>query len=166
MPNSSPKIIRDLLLILLLSLASGLVWNRTLLVDVWQGRAVTGKAPAAPVAEVQEPLPLGLAQVKEFFDRRDALLVDARDAADYRKGHIAGAVSLPLGTVEERLSAFLRRAPLTATLVVYCNGFDCHDSGKLGQRLLAAGYREVYVYLGGFPEWQAAGYPVTEGERE
>ena len=166
MPDSSPKIIRDAFLILLLSLVAGLGWNRTLLVDVWQGRVVTGKAPAAPVAEAQEPLPLGLAQVKEFFDRRDALIVDARDAAAYRKGHIAGAVSLPLGTVEERLPTFKNRAPLTAALVVYCNGFDCHDSGALGRRLLAAGYREVYVYLGGFPEWQSAGYPVREGERE
>jgi 3-mercaptopyruvate sulfurtransferase SseA len=33
----------------------------------------------------------------------------------------------------------------------------------LGSRLLEAGYRKVFVFLGGYPEWRDAGYPIAEG---
>ncbi len=50
-------------------------------------------------------------------------------------------------------------------LVVYCSGYDCHDSRDLATRLLAAGYRTVYVFEGGYPEWRDAGYPTREGKQ-
>ena len=102
-------------------------------------------------------------QVKEFLDRKEAVIVDARDKAAFAAGHITGAVSLPLGEAAGRLADFAKRYPSTTLLVVYCNGYDCHDSHNLANKLIAAGYPTVFVFEGGFPEWQSAGYPVTGG---
>jgi rhodanese-related sulfurtransferase len=142
----------------------GIAWNHKLLHHAWTGQAPAGMtANGEPQADI--PLPLGLMQVKELFDSKEALFVDARDAGTFAAGHIAGAVSLPLGEFEARLPRFGTTAPPKRLLVVYCNGYDCHDSRDLGARLLRAGYRTVYVFEGGYPEWRDAGYPTEVGKQ-
>jgi rhodanese-related sulfurtransferase len=160
----SKRLLAEMAIITALASLIGVVWNRTLLRDAWRGKPVTGAtAPAQEPGEGEQPLPLGLTQVKDFFDRHEATLVDARESLAYGRGHVAGAVSLPAGEVESGLGRFRHEVPLTALVVVYCNGFGCHDSMTVGARLLKAGYRSVFVFEGGFPEWEAAGYPVETG---
>ena len=157
---------REILIIASISAAIGLAWNHRLLHSVWTGQSISsGKESAPPVARQTTPLPLGLMQIKELFDRNEAVIVDARSLKDFTAGHIKGAIHLPLGEASARLDAFSRRTPKNAFLVIYCNGFDCHDSRNLGDILLKAGYNQVYVYEGGFPEWRDAGYPVSMGEK-
>jgi rhodanese-related sulfurtransferase len=174
MHQSTIRLLREMAGICLVAIAIGLVWNHRLLHNAWTGKApstapVTASAP--PGQSVQEhravpvPLPLGLMQVKEFHDRKEAVIVDARDEAAFAAGHITGAVSLPLGEADGRLADFAKRYPPTTLLVVYCNGYACHDSHDLANKFLASGYPTVFVFEGGFPEWQAAGYPVTGGNQ-
>jgi rhodanese-related sulfurtransferase len=163
MKSSSSKLGAEMALIFVLAAATGIAWNHRLLSDAWSGKAVRTSQPAPSTQQGTTPLPLGLMQVKELYDRREALIVDARDNPSFAAGHIEGALSLPLVDVDAGLAAFRAKAPPTATIVVYCSGFNCHDSMDLGSRLLQAGYRKVFVFLGGYPEWLAAGYPVAEG---
>jgi rhodanese-related sulfurtransferase len=142
----------------------GIAWNHKLLYLAWTGQARGGMtAGTQPQADI--PLPLGLMQVKELYDAKEALFVDARDAGTFAAGHIAGAVSLPVGEFDARLPRFRTTAPAKRLFVVYCNGYDCRDSRELGIKLLRAGYRAVYVFDGGFPEWRDAGYPAEGGKR-
>ena len=142
----------------------GIAWNHKLLYQ-----ALTGQTPSDTRKEAQPKigiaLPLGLMQVKELYDRKEALFVDARDSGAYASGHIAGARTFPLGESDARLPRFITEVPPTATLIVYCNGYDCHDSRELGVKFLRAGYRTVYVFEGGYPEWRDAGYPTGGGSR-
>jgi rhodanese-related sulfurtransferase len=164
MKSSSSKLGAEIALIFLLAAAAGFAWNHRLLSDALSGKAVQATQKSVPSTQQgTTPLPLGLMQVKELYDRKDALIVDARDNPSFAAGHIRGALSLPLGEVDARLATFRAKAPPTATIVVYCNGFNCHDSMDLGSRLLGAGYRKVFVFLGGYPEWRDAGYPTAEG---
>ncbi len=150
--------------IFLLAALLGIAWNQQLLRQAWTGQAPTGTtAGAQPQADI--PLPLGLMQVKELFDRKAVRFVDARDAESYASGHIIGAHSLPLRDFDTHLPRFIAEVPPAVKLVVYCNGYDCHDSRELGVKLLRAGYRSVYVFDGGYPEWRDAGYPAEEGKR-
>jgi rhodanese-related sulfurtransferase len=159
-------LLAEMTAIFLIAAALGIAWNHKLLYNAWTGNAPAG-APAGelPQARGDAPLPLGLMQVKELYDRKEAVIVDARDEKSIAAGHIAEAVALPVGEFEARLSRFKRSVPLEYPLVVYCNGYDCHDSMELGKKLLLAGYRTVYVFEGGFPEWRDAGYPTAGGKR-
>ena len=105
-------------------------------------------------------------QVKELADGGGALIVDAREPSSFAAGHISGARSLPLGEAGRPAAARFREdVPKGKTIIVYCNGFSCHDSLELGKLLMKWGYPAVYVYEGGYPEWRDAGYPVERGTR-
>lgn len=156
------RTLAEMAVIFLIAAAMGIAWNHKLLRRAWTDNA-PGSAPtdAATQLEAKVPLPLGLIQVKELYERREAIFVDARDEKTFAAGHITGAVTLPLGKTESGLPKFRGDVPVGQPLVVYCNGYDCHDSRDLATRLLAAGYRTVYVFEGGYPEWRDAGYPTT-----
>ncbi len=159
------KLLAEMAVIFLTAAAFGIAWNHRLLTNAWSGRSVaTAPTPTPAAGEAPIPLPLGLQQVKELYDRHEATFVDARDNADFAEGHVTGAVSFPVGEAEGQLARFRDKVPQTATLVVYCNGYSCHDSRTLADRLIGAGWRQVYIFEGGYPEWRDAGYPVARGQ--
>ncbi len=154
--------VAEICLIVAISATIGIIWNRTLLTSAWRGE-IAQQAEAEPNGE-EVPMPLGLVQVKEMFDAKQAVLVDARSSANFSDGHIAGALSLPLEEARKNPARpFKSKVPADATIIAYCNGFSCHDSMDLGKILMQAGYASVYVFEGGFPEWHDAGYPVAKG---
>jgi rhodanese-related sulfurtransferase len=155
------KTVIDIIVILIVAAALGIAWNRQLLYNAWTGQAASPPPPAAATAPASAiPLPVGLMQVKDFFDRNEGVIVDARDAATYAKGRIRGAVSLPIGQAAEKIPAFAEKYPTDTLLILYCNGYGCHDSMQLGQKLIEKGFTQVYAFEGGYPEWKDAGYPV------
>ncbi len=159
----SRTLLKEMAVIIIVAAIIGLAWNRRMLVESWTGM-VNRPAPAASPAAARLPLPLGIMQVKELFDRGEGYLLDARDAVTFAGGHLKGARSFPLGEFEARLPEFLKQVPKTMPLIIYCNGYGCHDSMDLGKKLIQAGYWEIFVFEGGYPEWQEAGYPV-EGKK-
>ena len=48
-------------------------------------------------------------------------------------------------------------------LIVYCDGPTCGASNKVAAAAMAAGFRQVYVFPGGWPAWRAADLPVHLG---
>jgi rhodanese-related sulfurtransferase len=149
--------------IVLLAAVIGIAWNHTLLLNVWSGKLHTVASSPSSRGTAKLPLPAGLLQVKDLFARKEAVFVDARDDFVFAQGHIKGAIALPLGQFESKLADFMVKVPLETTLVVYCNGYDCRDSLTLGTKLMEKGYRQVYVYEGGYPEWKDAGLPIESG---
>ncbi len=119
--------------------------------------------PAIP--DLGRPLQMQLPAVKKFFDAQAATIVDARDPEEYAEGHIPGAINLPYDQVitdPERIEAF---DPKGKPTIVYCGGGTCEVSMNLAFRMVEAGKKHVLVFMGGWPEWQAAGYPVAKGAR-
>ncbi len=88
------------------------------------------------------------------------VFVDSRTEADYRAGHIPGAVSLPVGEFDRHIDAFRARYDSGHPIVTYCSGRSCQDSHILAQRLFAAGYENVSVFIDGYPGWSAEDYPI------
>jgi rhodanese-related sulfurtransferase len=101
--------------------------------------------------------------VKQFFDARAAVIVDARTPGEYAEGHIQGAVSLPFDDVAHDESLLKRFDAGGKPVIVYCSGGDCELSKDLAGLLIGAGQRKVLVYMGGYPEWAGAGYPTAKG---
>jgi rhodanese-related sulfurtransferase len=124
------------------------------------GSASTG-VPDIP--DVGRPIQIDTAKVKVFFDAKAATIIDARDPAEYAEGHIPGAVNLPyeqVATDQGRLEDF---DPKGKPIIIYCGGGTCEVSMNLGFSLVMVGKKKVLVYMGGWPEWVASGYPVAKG---
>ena len=108
---------------------------------------------------------LNLTEAKQAFDHGDAVFVDVRSAFAYEAGHIPGALHLPSHVSTAHLREVLASYPADSRVVTYCSGGGCQSSSTLAKRLVEESVRdEVYVLTGGWPAWQAAGFPVAEGE--
>jgi DNA-binding transcriptional ArsR family regulator/rhodanese-related sulfurtransferase len=94
----------------------------------------------------------------ELVDRLESgrvVLLDVRPEPEFLAGHIAGARSAPLASLDELASTLSQRSEIVA----YCRGPYCvyaDDAVRfLGERGLRARRLDV-----GYPEWQRAGLPV------
>jgi rhodanese-related sulfurtransferase/DNA-binding HxlR family transcriptional regulator len=94
-------------------------------------------------------------ELKERLARGEVVVLDVRPEAEYRAGHIAGARSAPLVT----LDAVASKLPRRAEIVAYCRGPYCVYADD-AVRLLRARGRNARRLDVGFPEWRRAGLPV------
>ena len=86
------------------------------------------------------------------------VLLEALDEAYYKKGHLPGAIALPLGQLD---AVVQERAWTKATpLVVYCASSACPNSDVAAKALVALGYQNVRVYGAGKADWIDGGLPV------
>ena len=97
-----------------------------------------------------------------FEKAASGCLVDPRSAADYAKGHIKGAISLPLVEIEQAAGARLAGHNL---FIVYGDGFQDPLAKAAAKKLLEAGVKKdaVFVMEGGLRAWQKDGYALVTG---
>lgn len=82
---------------------------------------------------------------------QDAVIVDVRLPADFRAGHVPGAINLPKGRWQ-RPEGLRKDVPN----YLYCYSQTCHLAAAAAAELLAQGYPVVEVE-GGFAQWKADG---------
>jgi rhodanese-related sulfurtransferase len=87
------------------------------------------------------------------------MVIDARIAELYERGHVPGAISFPHRTMT---AESVQRLPKEALLVTYCDGIGCNASTKAALKLAGFGFR-VKEMLGGFDWWMRDGLPVARG---
>lgn len=87
----------------------------------------------------------------------DVLVLDVRPEREYRTGHIPGARSIPIETLEDHLGELSG----DEEIVAYCRGPYCVFSDEAVRRLRARGF-DVKRLEGGLPDWAAEGHPVDE----
>lgn len=83
------------------------------------------------------------------------LLLDVREADEFHAGHIPGAINIPRGVLEFKLSNDPALCARELNIVLYCK-----TSGRAALAacsLQAMGYRQVQSLAGGFDAWSAAG---------
>ena len=93
-----------------------------------------------------------------------AVLVDTRTEAEFLRKHIDGARWVPYGekslkdvVYDAKADDFSGLAGLdnSKPTVFFCNGAECWKSYKASRAALAAGFKQVYWFRGGMPEWLA-----------
>ena len=128
--------------------------------------AVAGSGALQEIPDLGRPIQMQLPAVKRYFDAGAVFLVDAREPEEYAEGHIAGAINLPFDHVitdPERLEGL---DPEGKPIVTYCGGGSCELSLNLAWELIRTGQSRVLVFMGGYPEWESAGYPIESGAGE
>lgn len=98
------------------------------------------------------------AAAKALFDQ-GVPFVDVRKDSDWDAGRIPGAEHLELKKVfsEEKLAEI---AGKDQEVVIYCNGPKCMRSSEACAKAVSWGFKKVYYFRGGFPEWAATDYPT------
>jgi rhodanese-related sulfurtransferase len=101
--------------------------------------------------------------------RSGATVVDTRSAKEYDSERIKGAINLPY--VERSLKetdfdvtkddfTALAKLGKDTPIVFLCNGPECWKSYKASRVALSAGYKKIYWFRGGMPEWREKQMPV------
>ena len=88
------------------------------------------------------------------------VLIDVREPDEFREGHIEGALNIPRGVLEFKLSGAPELNARDLHVVLYCK-----TSGRAAlaaASLQAMGYLNVKSIAGGFDAWVAAGRPVIK----
>jgi rhodanese-related sulfurtransferase len=94
-------------------------------------------------------------ELMERLSNGNVVVLDVRPKAEYRAGHIPGALSVPVDTLE----AALQTLPGDREIVAYCRGPYCVFSDEAVAVLRSHGYRARRLRQG-LPDWRAAGYPI------
>lgn len=107
-------------------------------------------------------------KAKELHDK-GTMVIDARVANEYADSHIKGAISVPYKEKSAKAPDFdasqdswdMSKLPAdkNTPMIIYCNAGECWKSYKAAKMAVKAGYKKVYWFRGGMPEWKAKGYP-------
>jgi rhodanese-related sulfurtransferase len=100
---------------------------------------------------------------------------DVRDEEEYQIAHIPGSRSVPYREASAKEVGFdpgddqfaLNRLPRdkNAPLVMYCDGTICWKSYKSASLAIQNGWKNIYWFRGGFPEWKDAGFTIESRKR-
>lgn len=95
---------------------------------------------------------------------------DVRVEDEYKTAHVPGAVSVTYKESSAKEVGFdpaddqfaLNKLPKdkNTPFMMYCDGTICWRSYKSAVMAIDAGWKNVYWFRGGFPEWKAAGLPI------
>lgn len=95
--------------------------------------------------------------LSSLVNQENARVIDVREAAEFRAGHIAGSENLPQARLADHLPD-LKSDP-DRPIVIVCNMGQV--AGSVGQQLKAAGLTRVYRLDGGISNWKAQSLPVV-----
>ena len=114
--------------------------------------AQAAQGASAPSATPQvNQLTVSVRDLQSYVRQRAPfILLDVRDAAEYDKGHIPGAILMPLADILDGYA----RYPKEEMIVVYCKTGP--RSEEAASYMRAHGYQRVYVLAGGYNAWTAA----------
>lgn len=101
---------------------------------------------------------VGPAETVQLINRRDAVVVDVRDAAEYKSGHITNARHIPEAEIESRMKE-LERVKAKPIIVSCARG---NRSMSVANRLRGLGFAEVFSLRGGIAAWQQANMPLEK----
>jgi len=112
------------------------------------------------IIEFTEPKAIHLEQAYTLFNK-GVTFIDARDESDYVAGHIKNSINIPFEDFDNHKQK-LDQLPKDKPIVTYCAGTECDLSILLGNLLFKDGYKQVYVFFGGWVDWSNANYPIEK----
>jgi len=98
---------------------------------------------------------LTINRLVEKIEQGKVTILDVRPESEFKKGHIANAVSIPIEQLEQRL----KELPKKNEIIAYCRGPFCVFADEAVALLNTKGYKAIRLEEG-FPDWQLEGLPV------
>jgi len=112
----------------------------------WISRSTSGLQELGPMEAVQK------------MNRKDAVVLDVREQAEFSAGHVTGAKHFPLASLEKRADD-LKKFVKKPVLVVCASGARSRTACAA---LKKQGFEDVALLAGGMGAWQQASLPVEK----
>ena len=94
----------------------------------------------------------------QLINRRDAVVIDVRDAGEYAAGHIGNARNIPEAQLAERIKD-LEKFKARPIII------SCRSGGRAahaGDVLRKHGFGEVFALRGGIAAWRQSSMPLEK----
>ncbi len=89
-------------------------------------------------------------------EHRPLQIIDVRQPVEYLRGHVPGALNVPISTLEAHLPNLEPQLPV---VLICSSGYRSMAAASL---LARKGFHHLYSVAGGMSAWIEAGYPVEE----
>ena len=101
---------------------------------------------------------IGTVEAVQLINRRDAVVLDVRDAAEYKSGHITNARNVPEAELDARAKELdkVKAKPI----IVSCGRGN--RSAAIAAKLRKLGFAEAVSLRGGIAAWQQANMPLEK----
>ena len=94
----------------------------------------------------------------ELINHKNALVLDVREEAEFRSGHLINAKWLPLGKLSQRIGELERYRE--QPIVVVCRSGN--RSSMACSLLVKQGFTQAYNLVGGVTGWQKSNLPLEK----
>jgi rhodanese-related sulfurtransferase len=101
---------------------------------------------------------ISAAEATQLINRRNAVVIDLRSAADFAGGHLPSARQVEFAELQAKVGSLAKNKSNPVVLVCQ-TGQQSHKAVRVVQD---AGYAEVHVLDGGLNAWEKAGMPVVK----
>ena len=101
---------------------------------------------------------ISAAEATTLINRRNAVVIDLRPAAEYANGHLPSARNIEFSELQAKIGQIAKNKGNPVVLVCQTG----QQSQRASRTVSEAGYAEVHVLEGGVDAWQKAGMPVVK----
>ncbi len=109
-------------------------------------------------SKIKELSPAGLTGL---INRDNPLLIDISPRESFEKAHVPGSRHVAMSQFDPENKSLAKARDLPVVLI--CRSGQ--TAGKAAQRLVKAGFTNVYTLDGGMAAWQQAQLPVAKGSK-
>jgi rhodanese-related sulfurtransferase len=96
--------------------------------------------------------------LKGMLQDQAALLIDVREPSEFRRGHIPGAMNMPLRSLTDNLDKLSKDRPV----VLYCSSGYRTAMGVMALQML--GYSNVRGFPPSIQGWKTGGEPIVTSD--
>ncbi len=97
-------------------------------------------------------------ELSNQINRHEGVVLDIREKAEFKNGHIVDSINIPHAQFAKHLSE-LEKYKSRPIILVCKHG---QHAGAISKQLKAAGFESVYKLSGGLTEWQASQLPLVK----
>ena len=101
---------------------------------------------------------VGALEAVQLMNRRDAVVLDVRETAEYAAGHIPNARNIPFAQLTDRL----RELEKLKARPIIISGHTGARAAKVCEALKKIGFNDVFALRGGLNGWVEASLPVEK----
>ncbi len=102
------------------------------------------------------------AELTQFINRDEGMVVDIRSRDEFKKGHITNSVNILPSDIKSGTISTLEKYKATPITVVCKTGATAPESANL---LAKAGFEKVFLLKGGLVSWDEAKMPLIRARK-